>query len=148
MGIHELSGAYFSQIRCGAKTRGLEFNITIQYVWDLFEKQNFKCALSGLPITLYRNWTKKKNENSTASLDRVDSSKGYVDPSGLPALIFSLRAQLQLGLKITTLIESGIPSAEWTPYFPKIWPRTLEKRKNGEERRKRDYLAAKQEWTD
>ncbi len=59
----------------------------------------------------------------------VWEGKGSFDAAAFPALIFSLRAQLQLGLKITALIEAGIPSSEWTPYFPKVWPRTLEKRR-------------------
>ncbi len=55
---------------------------------------------------------------------------GSFDPSMFPGIIFSLRPQLQIGLKITTLMEEGVPFSEWTPYFPKMWPRTLEKRKN------------------
>jgi len=39
----------------------------------LFQKQNGKCALSGVEISLL-----KKSGVSTASLDRVDSSKGYI----------------------------------------------------------------------
>jgi DNA polymerase-3 subunit delta len=54
---------------------------------------------------------------------------GSFDPSMFPGIIFSLRPQLQIGLKITTLIEEGVPFSEWTPYFPKMWPRTLEKRR-------------------
>ena len=59
----------------------------------------------------------------------VWEGKGTFDPAGFVGLIFSLRSQLQLGLKITTLLEAKVPASEWTPYFPKIWPRTLEKRK-------------------
>ncbi len=47
-------------------------NITVEYAWDLFLKQNKKCALSGLDITIAL--TSKYN---TASIDRIDSSKGY-----------------------------------------------------------------------
>lgn len=60
----------------------------------------------------------------------VWEGKGSFDPSGFPPLIFALRAQLQLGLKIATLMEGGVLPSEWGPYFPKIWPRTLEKRKS------------------
>ena len=43
-------------------------------------------------------------------------------------LIPLLRSQLQLGLKLATLIETKVPSQEWSAYLPKIWPKTLEKR--------------------
>ena len=44
-------------------------------MWDLFIKQNKKCALSGLDIEFSR---KLKDGTTTASLDRIDSSKGYI----------------------------------------------------------------------
>jgi hypothetical protein len=52
-----------------------ELTITIDYVWDLFISQGRKCALSGLELTFPKIG---KDKNWTASLDRIDSSKGYV----------------------------------------------------------------------
>lgn len=46
--------------------------ITIQEAWDLLVRQNFKCSLSNLTIFVGDN-----SINGTASLDRIDSSKGY-----------------------------------------------------------------------
>lgn len=66
--------------------------------------------------------------------------KGTFDASGFHGLIFSLRSQLQLGLKITSLLDAGIPGSEWAPYFPKIWPRTLEKRKEQAARKGTKYF--------
>lgn len=72
---HELiSGIKFGNIRKGAETRGLEFKITIEYIWNLFKEQNGKCILSGVDIILDPD-----NKNTTASLDRKDSSKGYLE---------------------------------------------------------------------
>ena len=48
-----------------------KFTITIKYVANLLEKQNYKCALSGLPITLC-------SRDNTASLDRINNKKGYI----------------------------------------------------------------------
>lgn len=53
----------------------LEFTITIEYIWDLFLKQDRKCALSGEPLTMWHKVDGKIVGN--ASLDRIDSSKGY-----------------------------------------------------------------------
>lgn len=54
--------------------RILEFNIDIEYAWDLYVKQKGYCALTSLPIDFSNN----HNELGTASLDRIDSAYGYV----------------------------------------------------------------------
>ena len=55
----------------------LEFTITIEYIWDLFLKQNRRCALSGKALTMWGKIDGKLSGN--ASLDRIDSSKGYIE---------------------------------------------------------------------
>ena len=55
------------------------FEIDMKYAWELFQKQKGKCALSGKEIILDRNnscYFYCKGQQ-TASLDRIDSSKGY-----------------------------------------------------------------------
>lgn len=75
-GYGEIGLTYFHSIAYGAKTRKLQFSVSIKYIWRLFLKQKRKCALTGLKITPFHN---KKNQNiGNASLDRIDSSKGYV----------------------------------------------------------------------
>jgi len=54
---------------------------------------------------------------------------GIFEESAFHSLLFAIRSQLQIGLKMTALLEEGVPSSEWASYFPKVWPRTLEKRK-------------------
>lgn len=73
--VGQLSGTLWTRIERGAAERGLEFRITQQLAWDLFMEQNACCALSGLSITLTSNPNLGKN---TASLDRIDSSIGYL----------------------------------------------------------------------
>ncbi len=58
-----------------------------------------------------------------------EGENGIFDQAILVPLIFSLRTQLEVGLKIASLLENGIPFSEWSQFFPKIWPKTLEKRK-------------------
>ena len=69
-GYKEISQSYLSSIQKRAKDKGLSFEITPEYIWKLFVKQNKQCLLSGKPIELLNK--------QTASLDRIDSSKGYV----------------------------------------------------------------------
>jgi len=73
-GYEEISGQLWSSYKCGAERRNIYFDITIEYVWNLFLKQNKKCALTGKNIYFGRTNTSQK----TASLDRINSKKGYV----------------------------------------------------------------------
>jgi hypothetical protein len=75
-GYKDISGTYWSSIKNGAKSRNIEFNITKEYVWNIFINQNKKCVYTNLDITLQE---KHFIKNQTASLDRIDSSKGYIE---------------------------------------------------------------------
>lgn len=72
-GVGDLPKTYYSSLKRGAdggKGRNpIEFDVTIEYLWEEFERQNGKCALSGLPIDF---------RSKTASCDRIDSSAGYI----------------------------------------------------------------------
>lgn len=76
-GYKEISGAYYCILKSNAGKKGLEFSISIEYIWSLFEKQNRKCALSGIDLCFRPSCALSTNQ--TASLDRIDSSKGYVE---------------------------------------------------------------------
>lgn len=78
IGVGDLSGDYVSRIRNGAKNRKIEFNVSIKYLWELFLQQNKKCKLSGIALSMQK-FRKNKKVNQTASLDRIDSSKGYIE---------------------------------------------------------------------
>ena len=58
------------------KNRKIPFNISIEYAWELFLKQNRKCALTGLDITFSQTKRTSKMQCS-ASLDRIDSFLPY-----------------------------------------------------------------------
>lgn len=75
-GVGDLSSTKFRGIMARAKYRDQAFKITIRWAWDLFVRQEKKCALTGLPITLHPSSVEEGA--STASLDRIDSSKGYI----------------------------------------------------------------------
>lgn len=77
-GYEDISGSYWKRIIRGALGRGLEFNISLEYAWNLFEVQNRKCALSDLDLTLVRKWSRDW-KLQTASLDRIKQDIGYVE---------------------------------------------------------------------
>ena len=79
--IGSLGRTYYSTLVNGAKRRYLNWDVTQEFLWILFLRQNKKCALTGMPITLS---TKIKNsapdyKSFTASLDRVNPNLGYTE---------------------------------------------------------------------
>jgi hypothetical protein len=70
----------WSEIKANGKSRNKEFTINREYVWDLFKKQNGKCAISGVELNFAKtNKNQKINREGNASLDRIDSRKGYIE---------------------------------------------------------------------
>ena len=65
----DISGQKWAAIKRGAKSRNYDFYLTIEQGWELYVKQNRRCALTGTEIGF---------QDKTASLDRIDSTKGYM----------------------------------------------------------------------
>jgi transposase len=79
-GYGEISGRYFTQLKTNAAEKGYEFNITIEYIWDLYIRQEGKCALSGIQLQFVPIGKCSSNcSDQTASLDRIDSQLGYIE---------------------------------------------------------------------
>ena len=76
-GYEEISGTYWYGLIKGAKDRGYEFDLAIEYCWNLYILQDRRCALSGLPIEFSKS-VRKVYSGSNASLDRIDNNIGYV----------------------------------------------------------------------
>lgn len=64
---------WFSMKEKSGISRGYQWDLTIEFIWEVYEKQGGVCALSGLPI----GWA-EKGLTATASIDRIDSSEGYL----------------------------------------------------------------------
>jgi hypothetical protein len=64
--------AWYKSFYKSAITRGYTWELTPQYIDVMYEEQHGRCALSGLPI--YWSTT---GWDHTASIDRLDNSKGY-----------------------------------------------------------------------
>ena len=64
--------ALFSSRRTSAKSRGLEFTITREYLTEAVIAANGRCTISNVPLSTARNHPHR------VSVDRIDSSKGYI----------------------------------------------------------------------
>lgn len=71
-----ISGTYFAQIKGRAKYSNIDFKITKEYINQLLINQNFRCNLSGLDIKIVKG---RSSKETTASLDRIDNTKGYIE---------------------------------------------------------------------
>ena len=78
LGSGGVSGSILCMIRKSAAKRGLSFGLSCKYLWALFQDQKGICAISGVPIHLRKISQQRKNYMDSASLDRIDSSAGYV----------------------------------------------------------------------
>lgn len=81
-GHGEISGRKWREIVTNSTRKGTRlsrisgFSVTIQFAWELFLKQERKCALTGMSI---RFQTDHKDKDATASLDRISPEKGYTE---------------------------------------------------------------------
>ncbi len=73
-GYEEIPGTFWAAVLSGAKQRSLSVEISIREAWDLFLKQNRKCALTGINLSFRQNY---RSQRGTASLDRISSDYGY-----------------------------------------------------------------------
>lgn len=64
---------WFEVKRKGGLHRGYEWDLTPEFILDLYEEQEGLCALTGWPI----GWS-EKGLTATVSIDRIDSSEGYL----------------------------------------------------------------------
>jgi len=67
--------SWFSKFKANAALRGLDWQITIDDVADLYEEQEGLCALTGWEIVFPEVG---HAQLSTVSIDRIDSSFGYL----------------------------------------------------------------------
>jgi len=78
-GFKDIRAHHWYNIQKQAAKRNIEFDITMSYAWGIFKSQNSKCALSGIPIWFAKTKKEHAAGGTTASLDRIDSKKGYLE---------------------------------------------------------------------
>lgn len=69
-------GWYLTRVRERALRKGMEFRVSTEFLDTLWEAQRGKCAMTGWDLQF--SHTTYRDAASTASLDRIDSSQGYV----------------------------------------------------------------------
>jgi hypothetical protein len=106
-GYGDISGVIWKRYYAGAKRRGIAWQISIEYGWKLFQDQGGKCALSGEPLSFAGSNSVSESE-TTASLDRIDSSKGYIE------------GNLQWVHKDVNIMKMDLSQVEFIDYCVKV----------------------------
>ena len=66
--VGSLTQTQYTRLKRSAVSRNISWEVSLEDLWVLFEKQHRSCAITGEPLLQIKE----------ASLDRIDSAKGYV----------------------------------------------------------------------
>lgn len=78
-GTKDIPLAQYTKFKYGAKKRNIPFDLSIEDLQELWDKQQGKCIYSGKPL-IFNNKHFRLQKGKTyffASLDRIDSTKAY-----------------------------------------------------------------------
>ena len=98
----------FSRVKKAANKRQIEFAIDHEYVLEIMNKQDWKCAITGISLTVNYN-----SKLSNASLDRIDSNRGYIPGNVqwvyLPINMMKWKLSQEEFIKLCKLIAERYP---------------------------------------
>lgn len=81
---------YMKVVKKSSKERNHEYNIDCKYLKELWEQQNGICPITKKRLELKDHNYSNKTQPYSASLDRIDNSKGYIKGNlRFVALIFN-----------------------------------------------------------
>jgi hypothetical protein len=81
-GTKDIHNALFRRWKAGAKSRNYLFEVSIEYLQNILEKQNFKCAYTDIQMLCPKTYNEKREMTSSPyllSLDRIDNELGYLE---------------------------------------------------------------------
>ena len=79
-GTKDIHNALFGRWRRNAKSRNYPFTVSIEYLQNVLELQNYKCALTGSQLLCPKTYNEKREMTSNPyllSLDRINNDLGY-----------------------------------------------------------------------
>lgn len=96
-----ISSIFLSNVARGARKRSIECNVSIEELDTLWEQQQGRCA--------YTNRELKLGAECTASLDRIDSDKGYFP------------GNVQFVHKTVNVMKWALPEDEFLQFIKEIY---------------------------
>ncbi len=139
------------QAQLEAKVRSTGKTIAADALALLFERQDLDTGLLEREIDKLICYTGDKLQIQSSDVIAISTSSrsfalwqtaeslvwegtGTIDETHFHSIVPALRAQLQLGLKISSLLDANASRDEWNKALPKVFPKTLEKRTNQAQR--------------
>ena len=80
-GTKDIHNALYGRWKNGAKTRNYPFEVTVEYLQEILESQNYKCAYTNMDMLCPKTYNEKRDMTSSPyllSLDRIDNELGYI----------------------------------------------------------------------
>ncbi len=114
-GYETINGRTFGHYKKNAKKRNIIFDVTIEYLYDVYIKQGKTCPYTGYKLLLTPKSSKTRTP-SNASLDRIDSKKGYI--IGNIQWVFKDINTLKNDLSHNEFIKLCNVVARHCPYWP------------------------------
>lgn len=74
-GAGPITGEWFGRVQRNARLRGIDFEVTIEDIYELFQSQGGRCSYTSWPL-VFADYS--AGRRGTASVDRIDSSFGYI----------------------------------------------------------------------
>jgi len=81
-GTKDIHNALYGRWKAGAKSRNFPFEVSVEYLQELLESQNFKCAYTNMDMLCPKTYNEKREMTSSPyllSLDRIDNELGYIE---------------------------------------------------------------------
>tara|TARA_R110002074_G_scaffold246040_1_gene418006 strand:- start:1059 stop:1616 length:558 start_codon:yes stop_codon:yes gene_type:complete len=108
---HELK-VMLRRARASTKSRGLEVDLDVEYLSDLWEAQGGHCAVSGLPFTRETHTNAFVKTPFAPSVDRIDCSKGYLKGNVRLVCVISNFALNEWGDNVLRRLAHGVVATE------------------------------------
>jgi hypothetical protein len=71
-------GRALANSRNRAKKRGIDFDLSREYIKSLFDEQDGKCYYSGIPLNIVKESAEAVHDPLKMTLDCIDPAKGYI----------------------------------------------------------------------
>lgn len=79
LGKFGIFGFYMTEVKKCCKSRNREFDIDAEFLQNKWEEQDGICPYTGIKMNLKKTYRDCEHNNlCSASIDRIDSSKGYM----------------------------------------------------------------------
>lgn len=64
----------YNSSKANARNQHYEHNLSMEYIQELLDKQDYKCCYSGIVFS-----NNKRDKTTYPTIDRIDSTKGYIE---------------------------------------------------------------------